>query len=56
MKLSPQEQGVDGTVQMLRSIIQKCESSGMVDFEIGGHIYSRPPAVVQGNSPDQCLD
>ena len=50
-----QDQGVDGPVKMLREIIQQCEASGMVDMEIGGHVHTRPAAVVQGNSPDQLL-
>lgn len=50
-----QENGSDSDLQSLRKVIQKCESNGMVDFDLGGHTYNRPAQVVQGNAPDQWL-
>ena len=50
-----QENGSDGPVKSLKEVIQQCEASGMVDFQLAGHVFSRPPAVVQGVSADQCL-
>ena len=50
-----QENGSDGPIKSLKEVIQQCEASGMVDFQLAGHVFSRPPAVVQGVSVDQCL-
>ena len=50
-----QENGTDGPVKTLRETIQQCETAGLVDFELAGHCYNRPPAVVQGVSTDQYL-
>lgn len=47
-----QEGGRDSGLMTLRQVIQQCESSGLVDMELGGHTYSRPAAVVQGLSAD----
>lgn len=46
---------MDGPVKTLREVMQQVETSGMVDFTLAGHEYSRPPAVVQGNAADQLL-
>ncbi|CAK8986598.1 Uncharacterized protein SCF082_LOCUS619 [Durusdinium trenchii] len=48
-----EEGGHDGDLKTLRGVIQQCEAAGMVDFELGGHSFSRPAAVVQGKSGDQ---
>ena len=48
-----QEGGQDSDLKSLRAAIQYCESKGMVDFELGGHVYSRPPSVVQGHTSDK---
>ncbi|CAK9008793.1 Uncharacterized protein SCF082_LOCUS10019 [Durusdinium trenchii] len=48
-----EESGHDSDLKTLRSVIQHCETSGMVDFEIGGHTFSRPASVVQGLSADK---
>ena len=50
-----QENGSDSDLQSLRKVIQKCETNGMIDFDLGGHTYTRPAQVVQGNAPDQWL-
>lgn len=48
-----QENSQDSTVKKLREVIQKCESDGLVDIDLGGHTYTRPPSVVQGSATDQ---
>ncbi|CAK9115722.1 unnamed protein product [Durusdinium trenchii] len=48
-----EENGQDGAVTTLREVIRKCESMNMVDVELGGHTYSRPPQVVQGLANDR---
>ena len=48
-----QENGTDGPVQTLREAIQKLERDGMIDFDLGGHQFSRPADVMQGNSADR---
>lgn len=50
-----QENGHDSDLKSLRSVLQQCEATGMVDFELGGHTFSRPAAVVQGLSADKFL-
>ncbi|CAK9088579.1 Uncharacterized protein SCF082_LOCUS41831 [Durusdinium trenchii] len=47
------ENSQDSTVKKLREVIQKCESDGLVDIDLGGHTYTRPPSVVQGSATDQ---
>ena len=42
-------------MKSLREALQHYEASGMVDFELGGHTYTRPASVVQGVSGDQRL-
>lgn len=51
--IAMQEGSQDSDLKTLRAAIQYCESKGMVDFELGGHVYSRPPSVVQGHSADK---
>ena len=46
---------MDGDVKSLQDVIQACERDGMVDFELAGHEYSRPAAVMQGQVADQLL-
>jgi hypothetical protein len=47
-----QENGTDNPLATLRSILQKIEAGGVVDYTLGGHACSRPPAVQQGKAPD----
>lgn len=48
-----EENQTDGPVKPLREVIQQLETSGMVDFVLGGHEFSRDAAVMQGRSPDK---
>ena len=50
-----QENGTDGPIQALRDAIQKLERDGMIDFDLGGHQFSRPADVMQGNSADRLV-
>ncbi|CAK9100995.1 unnamed protein product [Durusdinium trenchii] len=47
-----EENSVDGPMQSLRTILQRIESQGIVDFQLGGHKVARPPDVQQGKAPD----
>jgi len=50
-----QENSTDGQVQTLRDAIQHLEKNGMIDFDLGGHEFSRPADVMQGNSADRLV-
>jgi len=45
----------DGQVQTLRDAIQHLEKNGMIDFDLGGHEFSHPADVMQGNSADRLV-
>ena len=47
-----QENGTDRAPQSLRALLQSVETSGVVDYTIGGHTCSRPAEVKQGKAPD----
>ena len=36
----------------MRSLLQNVESQGTVDYQLGGHECTRPPAVQQGRAQD----
>lgn len=37
---------------VLRTALQKVETTGLVEYSLGGHTCSRPPAVAQGKEDD----
>ena len=48
-----QDDGTDGPVMTLRAALQAVEKQGLIEYSLGGHACSRPPAVQQGQCDDK---